>query len=50
MKRNYKKLGIYAIYLICIFISFFISINFSFRSINDTVNSVITYMVQGGYN
>ena len=50
MKRNYKKLGIYAIYLICIFISFFISINFSFRSINDTVNSIITYMVQGGYN
>lgn len=50
MERNYKRLGIYAIYLISIFVSFFISINFTFKSVNDSVESLVTYLVQGGFN
>ncbi len=49
MNRNYKRLGIYAIYLISIFIAFFISINFTFKSVNDSVSSLVSYLVQGGY-
>ena len=50
MIKDYKKIGIYAIYLISIFISFFISINFTFKSAKTSVESLVTYMVQGGYN
>lgn len=50
MNRDYKRLFIYAIYLISIFISFFISINFTFKSAKDSVESLVSYMVQGGYN
>ena len=46
-KKKGKRYLIYAIYIIAIFISIFLSVNFTYKNVIDDVISTVTYMVQG---